>query len=240
MYSKLNLSLISFILVSLIFTTTCKSPKKENHYNLIIISDINTYNKLVKEDSLNQLINLEDFIPGIVLDIRYATTNNFTGEKIYNSPCAFVRKPVAEALSDIQKELLENGIGLKVFDAYRPYTATVKFCEVYKDTNFVAAPWKGSIHNRGCAVDVTLIDLKTNKAFEMPTVFDDFTEEASHSYSDLSDNILKNRQTLKNIMIKHGFQIYDTEWWHYNFRDWKNFELMDISFEELKKRSVLN
>jgi len=235
MYSKLNLSLISFILVSLILFTTCKSQKGENRYSLNIVSDITTYNSLVKEDSLNQLVNLERFIPGIVLDIRYATTNNFTGEKIYNSPCAFVRKPVAEALLGIQNELLEKGMGLKVFDAYRPYAATVKFYEVYKDTNFVAAPWKGSVHNRGCAVDVTLIDLKTNKAFEMPTVFDDFTEEASHSYSDLPDNILKNRQVLKNIMIKYGFQIYDAEWWHYNFRDWKNFELMDISFEELKK-----
>ena len=217
------------------FVTTCKSQKKENHYNLNIISDIITYNSSVKEDSLNQLVNLEKFIPGIVLDIRYATTNNFTGEKIYHSPCAFVRKLVAEALSTIQKELLEKGLGLKVFDAYRPYAATVKFYEVYKDTNFVAAPWKGSVHNRGCAVDVTLIDLKTNKAFEMPTVFDDFTEKAAHSYTYLPDNILKNRQTLKNIMIKNGFQIYDAEWWHYSFRDWENFELLDISFEELKK-----
>jgi D-alanyl-D-alanine dipeptidase len=109
----------------------------------------------------------------------------------------------------------------------------VKFYEVYPDTNFVAAPWKGSVHNRGCAVDLTLVILQTGKQLEMPTPFDDFTEKAAHSYMNLPDQVLKNRQILKDIMTKHGFLIYEAEWWHYDFKDWKSYKLMDISFEEL-------
>jgi len=226
--------LVPLLIIHLLFFSACnQSEHKDKAANLRIISDISAYNKLVNEDSSNQLVNLEKIIPGIILDIRYATENNFTGEQIYNSPKAFVRKPVAEALAIIQKELNEEGLGLKVFDAYRPYTATVKFYEVYPDTNFVAAPWKGSVHNRGCAVDITLINLKTNKQLEMPTPFDDFTVKASHSFNDLPKKALKNRQTLRDIMTEHGFQIYEAEWWHYGFKGWEKYELMDISFDEL-------
>jgi len=213
--------------------TSCDSTKKKNINDLNIITDIATYNNSKKIDPDKQLVNIKEIIPDVILDIRYATTNNFTGKQIYNSPDAFVRKPVAEALAKIQKELNSEGLGLKIFDAYRPYAATVKFYEIYPDTNFVAAPWRGSVHNRGCAVDVTLINLKTGKELKMPTPFDDFTEKASHSFTDMPEQVLQNRQTLKDIMTKHGFKIYDAEWWHYSFRDWEKYELMDISFEEL-------
>ena len=233
MKNKFKTEIISLAILLLALFTSCDSHKKENSYGLDIISDITTYNKSVKRDSNNLLINLDKFTPEIVLDIRYATPNNFTGEQIYLSPEAYVRKPVAGALVKIQKELNSKGLGLKIFDAYRPYAATVKFYEVYPDTNFVAAPWRGSVHNRGCAVDVTLIDLKTGKELMMPTPFDDFTEKAGHSYTDLPGQILKNRQTLKEIMTKHGFIIYGAEWWHYSYKDWENYELMDVSFKEL-------
>ena len=121
------------------------------------------YLKIVAKDSTRALIDLPAFIPGLVLDIRYATTNNFTGEKIYNLARAYARRPVAEALKKVQAELKTQGLGIKIFDAYRPYKATVKFYEVYKDTTYVASPYKGSRHNRGCALDLTLIDLKTGK-----------------------------------------------------------------------------
>ncbi len=227
-------TIITLLLIPLLALSAIgQSVKKANPYGLNVVSDTATYNALVEQNPHKALINIKNFAPDIALDIRYATDNNFCGEQIYNSPEAFVRKPVAEALKKVQADLKEMGMGLKVFDAYRPYSATVKFYEVYPDTNFVAAPWRGSVHNRGCAVDVTLIDLKTNKQLEMPTPFDDFTNKASHSYNDLSEHVLKNRQTLRDIMIKHGFQIYEAEWWHYNFKGWKNYGLMDISFEEL-------
>jgi D-alanyl-D-alanine dipeptidase len=120
------------------------------------------------------------------------------------------------------------------YHAYRPYAATLEFYKVYPDTNFVAAPWRGSMHNRGCAVDVTLVDLKTKEELEMPTAFDDFTVKAGQFCMDLPSQAIRNRKLLRDIMIKYGFLQYNPEWWHFNFKGWENFELMDISFEELK------
>jgi len=201
--------------------------------NLIIIRDTAIYNTQVSEHPENQLVEIIDFVPGIKLDIRYATKNNFTGEVIYNSPKAFARQPVAKALSIVQKSLRKQGLGLVVFDAYRPYSATVKFYEIYKDTNYVASPWSGSRHNRGAAVDVSLIDLNTGEELQMPTAFDDFTETAHPNYNNLPSNVIKNREILKTIMQNHGFRVYPYEWWHYDFIGWEVYDLMDIPFEDL-------
>ena len=226
---------ITMITVMLFVGSSCNSQPKNNYSKKLgVIENISDYEQLISEDSTQLLVDLENLIPDIVLDIRYASTNNFTHEIIYKSPKAFVRQPVADALVKIQTELKEQGLGLKIFDAYRPYAATVRFYEVYPDTNFVAAPWKGSVHNRGCAVDLTLIDLATGNELEMPTPFDDFTTKASHSYMDLSESALKNRAQLHDIMLKHGFTKYVHEWWHYNFKGWGNFQLMDIAFEAIK------
>lgn len=222
------------IVFLLLLSVNCNQKKQnKNPYGLVVISDIETYTKLIKEKPEKTLVDIEKIIPDIVLDIRYATKNNFTKQQIYKSPKAFVRKPVADALVKIQNELNGKGIALKIYDAYRPYSATVKFYEIYPDKNFVASPKTGSIHNRGYAVDVSLISLASQKELEMPTPFDDFTEKAAHSYLDLPDTALKNRQILKNVMTKHGFTIYNEEWWHYTYKDWKNFELMDIPFSSL-------
>lgn len=225
---------ILIIFLSVFCAATNLQAQKENPYHLGIVSDIAVYDSLLVVNPDNTLVDLELYIPGIVLDIRYATKINFTGQKVYEAPRAYIRKPVADSLAKIQNELKVNGLGLKIFDAYRPYSATLKFYEVYPDTNFVAAPWRGSMHNRGCAVDLTLIDLQTKKELEMPTPFDDFTDKAGQLYMDLPQIVLQNRQLLRDIMIKHGFLQYDPEWWHYNFKGWENFELMDISFGELQ------
>ena len=227
--AKILLVLISIITA---FVLSFCNNKTEN-YGLNILSDITEYDRLVSEYPANELVDIEKFVPGIALDIRYATSNNFTGEIIYKSAKAYIRKPVAEALAKIQSELMETGAGLKIFDAYRPYEATLRFYAVYPDTNFVAAPWRGSVHNRGCAVDLTLINLETQKDFIMPTLFDDFTEKAAHSYTDLSDEVIKNRQTLLDIMTKYEFEKYDSEWWHYNYKGWEKYPLMNINFENL-------
>ena len=140
-----------------------------------------------EEDSSRLLIDLEKFIPGIKLDVRYATKNNFFGAAVYEVEKAFLRLPAAKALKKVQQELNKKGLGLKIFDAYRPYSVTVKFYEKYPDTNFVASAWKGSLHNRGCAVDLTVIDLKSGEEIEMPTEYDDFTERAGINYSNLPE-----------------------------------------------------
>jgi zinc D-Ala-D-Ala dipeptidase len=192
------------------------------------------YTKSVKANPQNELINLEEVIPGIVLDIRYAATNNFTGEKIYNLPRAYARKPVAEALKKAQAEFAKHGIGIKIFDAYRPYSATVKFYEIYRDTTYVASPYKGSRHNRGCAIDMTLVKLKTGVELKMPTEYDSFRKEAWPSTAVKDPEIRKNRKLLISIMEKYGFTVYTSEWWHFDFNGWEKFEVMDIDFEELE------
>jgi D-alanyl-D-alanine dipeptidase len=152
---------------------------------------------------------------------------------VYNIPKAFTRLPVAKALKKVQNELKKENLGLKIFDAYRPYSVTVQFFKKVKDTNYVASPKKGSRHNRGCAVDLTIIDLKTGKEIEMPTAYDDFTEKAASNFNDLPVKIIENREKLKKIMANNGFKVFYTEWWHYDFNGWENYELVDISFEEL-------
>lgn len=193
------------------------------------------YVKSVKADPRKELLDLEKFIPGIVLDIRYATSNNFTGEKIYEQAKAYARRPVAEALRKIQRDLKADGLGIKIFDAYRPYKATVKFYEVYGDTTYVASPYRGSRHNRGCALDLTLIELHNAKELKMPTGYDSFTKQAWPSTPVADPEARKNRQILIDVMEKYGFKVNSSEWWHFDFVGWKNFEVMDIDFHELEK-----
>ena len=202
--------------------------------DIVVIRDTAIYSSQVKKSPANQLVEIIDYVPGVKLDIRYATTNNFTEEIIYNSPKAFVRQPVAKSLRIIQESLNKQGLGLVIFDAYRPYSATVKFYEIYKDTNYVASPWKGSRHNRGAAVDVSLVDLETGEELQMPTGYDNFSEAAHPDYNNLPENVLKNREILINEMQNHGFRVYPYEWWHFDFIGWEAYDLMDLSFEELK------
>lgn len=180
-----------------------------------------------------ELVDLENVIPGLVLDIRYATADNFTGERIYDRAKAYARRPVAEALKKVQEALKVQGLAVKIFDAYRPYSATVKFYEVYGDTTYVASPYRGSRHNRGCALDLTLIDLETGKELKMPTGYDSFSRKAWPSTPVADPQVRKNREILINVMSENGFRVNASEWWHYDFRGWKNFEVLDIDFDEL-------
>ena len=192
------------------------------------------YKQSLKDNPQKELIDLEKFIPGLVLDIRYATTNNFTKEKIYNLSKAYARKPVAEALKHVQADLKKQNLGIKIFDGYRPYSATIKFYEIYRDTTFVASPYRGSRHNRGCALDLTVIDLKTGKELKMPTCYDTFVKEANPNYPIKDPEVKKNLSMLVTVMSKYGFKVNASEWWHFDFNGWKKFEVMDIDFETLE------
>lgn len=218
-------------LILLVFPITLFA---QNKYGLTPVK-LDEYKQSVKANPENELINLEKHIPGIVVDIRYATTNNFTGEQIYNLARAYARKPVADALKKIQADLKLKGLGLKIFDGYRPYSATVKFYETYRDTTYVASPYKGSRHNRGCAMDLTVIDLKTGKELPMPTEYDSFKKEAWPS-TPVADPIIRaNRKLLIDAMEKHGFKVNSSEWWHFDFIGWQKYAVMDIDFEELEE-----
>jgi D-alanyl-D-alanine dipeptidase len=232
-YPERNFTAIFRFMKCLILLLFPFSLLAQNKYGLTP-TRLEAYKQSVKSNPDNELVNLATYIPGVVLDIRYATTNNFTGEKIYNLPRAYARKPVAEALKKIQAELKPKGLGLKIFDGYRPYSATVKFYEVYGDTTYVASPYKGSRHNRGCALDLTLIDLKTGKEIPMPTEWDSFKKEAWPTAPVSDPTIRANRKLLIDTMEKFGFTVYESEWWHFDFVGWQKYAIMDIDFEELE------
>lgn len=206
---------------------------QDNPHGLAIVSDVERYQAQVQQNPSVEFVDLSVYAPEIRLDIRYATDNNFTGDVIYEQAKAYVRIHVAKALNRINKQLAKEGLALKVYDAYRPYAATLKFYKVYPDTNYVAAPWTGSVHNRGCAVDVTLIDKESGKELEMPTKFDDFTDKAAPNARDVSPEAAKNRDKLIKVMNKYGFIVNANEWWHYDMKGWEEYDLMDISFSEL-------
>lgn len=222
---------IYIVIVMLLAVITTNAQYK---YGLKV-TNLKEYQTSIKQNPKKELIDLEQYIPGIVLDIRYATTNNFTGEKIYNLAKAYARKPVADAVKRAQAELQKQGLGIKIFDAYRPYKATVKFYEVYKDTTYVASPYRGSRHNRGCAIDMTIINLKTGEELKMPTGYDSFQKEAWPKTPIKDPEARKNRALIIQVMEKQGFKVNSSEWWHFDFIGWRNYEVLDIDFEELAK-----
>ena len=215
---------------SQVFTTS-------RHSNApLVINNVASYKNSISADSSKRLILLQHFIPQLVIDLKYSAKNNFTGQVLYEDAAAFARLPAALALKKINTELNKTGVGLKIFDAYRPYMVTKKMWKVVHDERYTANPAKGSGHNRGAAVDVTLVKLSTGEELSMPTSFDDFSEKAHHNYTGLPDEVLHNRSLLKTTMEKFGFISLSTEWWHYSLPDAASrFELLDLSFDQLKK-----
>jgi len=188
-----------------------------------------------REAKLVELITLD---PTIKLDIRYATEDNFVGKKVYPEARAFLQKPAAKAVAKVHKELRDRGLGLVIFDGYRPWSITKLFWEVTPDEKrkFVANPAKGSKHNRGCAVDLSMFDLKTGKLVEMPSGYDEFTERASPDYKGGTAEQTANRELLRKLMEDAGFTVNPNEWWHFDYKDWEKYAIYDISFEEAGRK----
>ena len=175
--------------------------------------------------------------PGLAQNKYGLQATAYSGyEKIYNLAKAYARRPVAEALKRAQAEFSKEGVGIKIYDAYRPYKATVKFYELYHDTTYVASPYSGSRHNRGCAIDMTLVELTDQSELQMPTEYDSFKKEAWPTALVKDPAIRKNRDLIIRIMEKHGFKVNASEWWHFDFVGWRKFEVMDVDFEELLKQ----
>lgn len=196
------------------------------------------YQQQIQNDSQQQMIEIKTLIPNIIYDLRYATENNFTHTKLYKSgKRTFLRSPVAKALEKIQDDLNKRGLGLKIFDAYRPYAVTKKMWDLIHDDRYVADPSKGSGHNRGLAVDLTIINLKDGSELNMGTGFDNFTDTAHQIFKNLPPDILSNRRLLKETMEKYGFKPLETEWWHYSWPNDRNYEVLDIDFKKLGKYS---
>ena len=187
-----------------------------------------------REAKLVELITLD---PSIKLDIRYATDNNFVGKKVYPEARAFLQKPAAKALVKVNQKLKKQGLGLVIFDGYRPWSITKLFWEVTSEDKrkFVANPAKGSKHNRGCAVDLSVFDLKTGQLIDMPSGYDEFTERASPDYAGGTEKERANRDMLRRLMEDAGFTVNPNEWWHFDFKNWEKYAIYDISFTEAEK-----
>ena len=184
------------------------------------------------------LVDLTTVDPRIKLDIRYAGSNNFMGIPLYERAGAYMQRPAAEALGRAQKALAEKGYGLLIHDAYRPWFVTWMFWEATSpaDHAFVADPGKGSRHNRGCAVDLTLYELKTGKAVEMPSRYDEFSPRA---YADFIGGTTRQRalrDLLRETMIARGFEVYPEEWWHFDYKDWRRYGIGTRTFTQLAGR----
>jgi len=204
--------------------------------NLKIIKKYAEYAQSVKNDSLKEMIELKKISPNLQYDLRYATTNNFMHQKLYkDGDHTFLRLPAGRALSKIQEELNEKNLSLKIWDAYRPYSITEKMWELIKDDRYVADPKKGSGHNRGVAVDLTVINKLSGKELNMGTGFDNFSDTAHADFKNLPDEILQNRLLLKSIMEKYGFRVLETEWWHFSWNN-SEFDLMDIDGKKFKRK----
>jgi D-alanyl-D-alanine dipeptidase len=183
------------------------------------------------------LIELTKLSKSIKLDIRYATADNFVGRAVYPEARAFLQRPAAEALLRVHKLLKKEGLGLVIFDGYRPWSITKLFWEVVPEDKriFVANPQKGSKHNRGCAVDLSIFDLKTGKLIPMPSGFDEFTKRASPDYTGGTDEERANRDRLRKLMEAVGFTVNPNEWWHFDYKDWQEYAIYDIAFKDVKK-----
>lgn len=182
------------------------------------------------------LVELTKLDPTIRLDIRYATKNNFLGKPVYKQPRAFLQRPAAEALVRINQRLRKQGYGLVIFDGYRPWSVTKVFWDVTPADKkiFVADPSKGSRHNRGCAVDLSLFDLKTGAEVKMPSEYDEMTERAHINYECGTPEARALRELLRAAMMAEGFAVYEPEWWHYDYKDWKEYPIMNIRFSEIR------
>jgi zinc D-Ala-D-Ala dipeptidase len=200
------------------------------------VKKLKIYWQQVQADSMQQMTEIIALIPNIVYDLRYTTKNNFTHTKLYKSrKQTFLRLPVAKALQKVQDDLNKRGYGLKIFDAYRPYSVTKKMWALIHDERYVADPSKGSGHNRGLAVDLTIINMKDGSELNMGTGFDNFTDTAHQTFKNLPDTVLSNRKLLKDTMEKYGFKALETEWWHYSWPNDRNYEVLDVDFSKLVK-----
>ncbi|MEY4501894.1 MAG: hypothetical protein RIS52_1784 [Pseudomonadota bacterium] len=181
------------------------------------------------------LVELITLDPAIRTDIRYATPHNFTGHILYKQPRAFLQAVAAQALLRVLARLKPQGFGLTIYDGYRPFSVTRYMWQVTPKAKrgYVANPKRGSRHNRGCAVDLTLHDLKTGRMAAMPSAYDEFSPRAHQAYLGASPTAIANRAVLRDAMQAEGYYAASNEWWHFDYKDWADYPILDVPFEAL-------
>ncbi len=198
-------------------------------FNVILFQILLSSFLYAQSDTL--IVPLRSIDSTIIMDVRYATTNNFTGKVLYPTDKVYIRKIVGIALSRVHNELIEKyNYRIKIFDGYRPLSVQKKMWEIMPDNRYVANPAKGSRHNRGAAVDVTIVD-STGTQLAMGTEYDNFTEKAHYAYQKLPNKVLSNRKLLRETMMRHGFLPITTEWWHFDFNGWKKFSILNVEIK---------
>ena len=203
----------------------------------IIIDNLSTKDGLIEnyKTSINGIQLLNSFPHDMILDIRYASKNNFTKKVLYDADIALIHEETLKKLLNAQEEFKSLGYKIKLWDAYRPFYIQKILWDIVPNNNYIANPYKGgSNHNRACAVDITLTDLNGNE-IDMPTGFDEFSEKSHRSYTNASAIQIKNAEFLKNIMTKHGFSPIYTEWWHFDDTNYLNYPIINISHGEYLK-----
>ncbi len=184
----------------------------------------------------SDLVELAKLDTSFHLDIRYATSNNLEGRPVYEEARAFLQRPAAEALVKVNKELKTLGYGLLIFDGYRPWGVTKLFWDLTPKENkkFVADPKEGSKHNRGCAIDLSLYEIATGKEVQMTGIYDEMSDRSYPNYTGGTVEQRKMRDLLRSKMEANGFSVYDYEWWHFDFNDWKSYRIGNIQFSAIK------
>jgi zinc D-Ala-D-Ala dipeptidase len=209
-----------FLFCSLLSLFSCKSQT--------IVADVAAQKATIVNDT--SFVNLKDYSPDFVYDMKYATTDNFLKAKVYDCAECFLRLKTVKALIAANTEFVKRGYKIKIFDCYRPLDIQKRMWKIVPNPSYVADPSKGSIHNRGGAVDITLVDAN-GKELDMGTTFDFFGIEASHHYSNFSQQIKDNRELLKTTMIQNGFNLLDSEWWHYNLKSALNDKVSNAKWK---------
>jgi len=213
------------------FRITPLRPVEELRAEALVAQPPPEQGTFLKPD-LVELVNLEATIK---LDIRYATTNNFLSTPVYTQARAFLQRPAAEALLRAHRELKAQGYGLIIHDGYRPWYVTKIFWDATPNDKkiFVADPAAGSKHNRGCAVDLSLYDLKTGKEVKMPSGYDEMTDRAFADYAGGTADERARRALLRQAMEKQDFKVNPKEWWHFDYKDWNRYPILNVKFEDL-------
>lgn len=179
---------------------------------------------------IDGFVDIEQMDDSLIIDMKYATDDNFVGKASYPVRKCVLQYETAKKLVAANKEFKEYGYKIKVFDAYRPLSVQKIMWGFMPNEDFVANPAKGSVHNRGCAVDITLVNSEGNEV-EMPSPFDDFSEKAHIKYMGASPEAIKNREFMAGIMVKHGFLRMESEWWHFNDENYKQYPVCDTPLE---------
>lgn len=211
----------NIIVFLLLFLMVCCKPKEiivQKQAEIIAFSNpeiVDETKKVVTQISDTTFVNLKDYSSDFMYDMKYATTDNFLKAKVYDCAKCYLRLKTIKSLIEANNSFRKMGFKIKLYDCYRPHDVQVKMWQIVPNPKYVANPTKGSIHNKGGAIDITLVDF-SGKELDMGTAFDFFGEQASHNFTNLSDTIQSNRKLLKSVMTNSKFNSFDSEWWHYN------------------------